>query len=113
MASADINLRSTRRIPTAVSDTGARPAGTRPGSRSPPDGSDPPHLGGLVAQQYSLEHVDRLREAFVDRGEAVLVLDAEHAVVAGYAKRTDEVAPELLVLAVADAAERPRPVRET
>src|SRR2546423_14288493 len=72
----------------------------------------PPHLAGQFMQQHPLQHFDGFPKTFVGREETVLVLDAEHAVVAGNAQCAHEVAPELLVLPVADAAERPRPLRK-
>src|ERR1700730_3976959 len=73
----------------------------------------PPHLARQLAQEHPLQHLDRLGETFIDGDEPVLVLDAQNAVVAGDAQCAHEVAPELLVLAVPDAAERPRPLRKT
>src|SRR5207245_6189296 len=72
--------------------------------------SCPPHRARRLLQEHALEELDCLAETFGGGGEAVLVLDAEGAVVAGDSERADEIAPELLVLAVADAAERPRPL---
>src|ERR1700751_2457727 len=72
--------------------------------------SGPPHVAGLLLEQHPLQNVHGLPEPLGDGGEPVLGLDAQDAVVAHSAKRADEVARELLVLPVADAAERPRPL---
>src|SRR3954451_11699287 len=72
--------------------------------------SAPPHVTGGLAQHDAVEQVDGTLEAFVARGEDVLVLDAQRAVVTGHPQRGDDVAPRAFAVAVADRPERPGPV---
>src|SRR5438093_714635 len=76
-------------------------------SRSAPDPLRPPDLRATLARDQSLEQLDALAEALVDREQQVLVLHAEHVVVPDGSEGADEVTPHLLALAVADRSERP------
>src|SRR4051794_9672670 len=69
--------------------------------------SAPPHLPRRLAQHDAVEQLHGPLQAFVARGEDVLVLDAQRAVVAGHAQGGDDVAPHALAVTVAHRPERP------
>src|SRR5260370_12753087 len=58
-----------------------------------------------------LQECDRLLEALVARHDAVLVLDAEHVVVADQAQVRDDVLPDDRVVPVAARPEDPGPLQ--
>src|SRR4051794_27794949 len=72
----------------------------------------PPHRGRLFAERRRLQCRRRAPEAVERRGQAVLVLDREHVVVADDPERRSEPLPEQQVVAIADAAEDPAPLRD-
>src|SRR5205809_3627697 len=73
--------------------------------------SCPPRIYRRLRQNDPRKQIDRGAQAFVHRGEGVLVLDAHDVVVTGETQRADDALPFELVVAPADGAEQPRPLR--
>src|SRR5579864_3044625 len=76
-----------------------------PAARSSP--LRPVRLARRIADDDVLEERDRLLETLVARHDAVLVLDAEHVVVADEAQVRDDVLPDDRVVSVAARPEDP------
>src|SRR5689334_12443255 len=70
----------------------------------------PPGGGRLLLHHDPVQERRRLREPFLRRQQAVLVLDRKDIIVAEHAQRRSELLPPLRAVSVAARAEDPRPI---
>src|SRR5215472_350095 len=77
----------------------------------PVPGLSPPCVHRWFGEDRAREQIDRRSQPLVNGRERIFVLDAHHVVVADEAQGADDALPFEFVVAPADAAKQPRPLR--
>jgi len=64
----------------------------------------PPHFLKLLFDDHLVQEGGGFAEAFINRHQAIFVLDGEHIIVPHHLQGGDEIAPKIRVVAVTDSS---------